>query len=77
MLGKVKQIGKNIKQTQNLKEGEWAIPLCSISAIPLSIHKIHSFHGDQVEVEGIAIVNATTLLVSPPKDSIKLIHFTS
>jgi len=50
------------------KVGASIVPLCSLTAIPLHITNIKHIHGDQVAVEGHAIIFGKYSYASIPQD---------
>lgn len=70
LLGVVKKIGKNYDNKANIKEGDYVIPLVSLSLIPLKIDKIRSIDiaSAQLHVEGQAILFSSNHLIKVEGD---------
>ena len=70
LLGRVKKIGKNYNNVANIKEGDYVIPLVSLSLIPLKIDKIKNIDisSAQLQVEGEAILFSSNLLIKVEED---------
>lgn len=75
LYGQVKKIGKNYKNLFKIKEGDYVIPLVSLSMIPLKIYKINNIdiRLPQLQVEGEAILFSSYPLVKV-YDDIKVEH---
>ncbi|MBN2504845.1 MAG: L-erythro-3,5-diaminohexanoate dehydrogenase, partial [Bacilli bacterium] len=68
LLGKVKQIGKNLDI--DLKVGDEIASLVSLSLTPLKIHEIKAIHlgKDQVDIDGEAILFESGIYAKIPSD---------
>jgi len=75
LFGKVKKIGTKYENLSNIKEGDYVIPLTSLSMIPLKIYKINhiDIKSSQLQVEGEAILFSSNILVKMEID-IKVEH---
>jgi L-erythro-3,5-diaminohexanoate dehydrogenase len=54
--GRVEEIGKSLQRKYDLKTGEEIIPITSLTALPLYIESIKGIKGDQVDVDGYAVL---------------------
>lgn len=70
LFGKVKKIGAKYENLSNIKEGDFVIPLASLSLIPLKIYKINhiDMNSAQLQVEGEAILFSSNLIVKIEND---------
>jgi L-erythro-3,5-diaminohexanoate dehydrogenase len=70
LVGRVKKLGEALSSPGafRLSIGELIVPLCSLTAIPLKLHKILSIHGDQVQVEGEAVIFSRYAYAPIPSD---------
>lgn len=75
LYGRVKKTGAKYENLSNIKEGDYVIPLVSLSMIPLKLHNIHSvdINSSQLQVEGEAILFSSFPLVKI-YDDIKIEH---
>lgn len=75
LYGQVKKIGERYENVSNIKEGDYVIPLVSLSMIPLKINKIHNIDikSSQLQVDGEAILFSCFPLVTT-YDDIKVEH---
>ena len=68
LIGRVKEIGERVMGKYNLKGGEKIIPIVSLTAIPLYLNSVGYIKGDQVDVEGYAVLFESYPLTKIPED---------
>lgn len=56
LVGEVEQVGESVDLDFNLDLGDIVIPVVSTSAFPLFLHSVGEVNGDQVQVDGHAIL---------------------
>ncbi len=67
LIGNVEDIGQKLTSFA-LQKGDTIIPLASLSTIPLSIDKIENINGEQINVQGKAILFQSTQYTKLPQE---------
>ncbi|MGM0608996.1 MAG: L-erythro-3,5-diaminohexanoate dehydrogenase [Candidatus Muiribacteriota bacterium] len=69
-IGRVKEVGSDLKNKRNLKKGDKIASLVSLSLTPLKIDKIHEVkvENDQVKITGQAVLFESGIYARLPED---------
>lgn len=67
LIGRVKEIGEKVTGKYDLKIGEKVIPIVSLTAIPLYLKNVGYIKGDQVDVDGYAVLFESYPLTKIPE----------